>query len=135
EWTPERIELIKRTVCPKGITDDELQLFIEQCRRSGMDPLLKEAFCVPRRKNIGTKDRPNWVETREFQPSEAGMLSRAERFDDFKGITASAVYEKDECRVDAGDGSVHHTYSPGKDRGQLLGAWARVLRTEKTPTV
>ena len=49
----ERVDLVKRTICPKGISDDEFALFIEQCKRSGLDPLLKEAFCVARRANVG----------------------------------------------------------------------------------
>jgi len=134
-WSKERIELIKRTVCPKGITDDELALFIEQCKRSGLDPLLKQAFCVPRRQNIGTRDNPNWIEKREFQPAEAGMLARAEQFPDYRGCTASAVRAKDECSIDAGSGSVRHVYSPGSARGAVLGAWARVVREGKEPVV
>ena len=50
-WSAERVELVKRTICPRGIGEDEFQLFIEQCKRSGLDPLLKEAFCVARRAN------------------------------------------------------------------------------------
>ena len=29
-WNPERVELIRRTICPRGIGDDEFALFIEQ---------------------------------------------------------------------------------------------------------
>ena len=50
------MELIKRTICPRGIGEDEFALFIEQCKRSGLDPLLKEAFCVARRQNAGNRD-------------------------------------------------------------------------------
>lgn len=134
-WTKERIELIKRTVCPKGITDDELALFVEQCKRSGLDPLLKQAFCVPRRQNIGTRDAPQWVEKREFQPAEAGMLARAEKFSDFRGVTASAVHKADKCIIDAGEGTVSHAYSPGSGRGPVIGAWAKLLRKDMVPIV
>ena len=51
-WSRERAELVRRTICPKGISEDEFALFIEQCKRSGLDPLLKEAFCVARRQNV-----------------------------------------------------------------------------------
>jgi hypothetical protein len=54
-WSRDRVELIRRTICPKGIGEDEFTLFIEQCKRSGLDPLLKEAFCVGRRQNTGTQ--------------------------------------------------------------------------------
>jgi len=134
-WSRERVELIKRTICPKGIGDDEFALFIEQCKRSGLDPLLKEAFCVARRANTGTRERPNWTTKYEFQPSEAGMLARAERFPDFKGIQASAVYAEDEIVVDQGQGQVTHRCNPAKRKGSLAGAWSRVVRADKLPVV
>jgi phage recombination protein Bet len=135
QWNPERVELIRRTICPRGIGDDEFALFIEQCKRSGLDPLLKEAFCVARRQNVGNRERPNWVARHEFQPSEAGMLARAERFPDFRGIQASAVYAEDEIIVDQGKGEVVHRFNPAKRKGSLVGAWARVVRAEKLPVV
>jgi phage recombination protein Bet len=134
-WNRERVDLIKRTICPKGISDDEFALFIEQCKRSGLDPLLKEAFCVARRQNVGNRERPNWVTKYEFQPSEAGMLARAERFPDFKGIQASAVFAEDEIIVDQGKGEVVHRFNPAKRKGSLVGAWARVVREGKLPVV
>ncbi|HYI02002.1 phage recombination protein Bet [Hyalangium sp.] len=134
-WSRERVELIRRTICPKGIGEDEFALFIEQCKRSGLDPLLKEAFCVGRRQNAGNRERPNWVTRYEFQPSEAGMLARAERFPDFKGIQASAVYAEDEIIVDQGKGEVVHRFNPAKRKGALVGAWARVVREGKLPVV
>jgi phage recombination protein Bet len=135
QWSPERVELIKRTICPRGIGEDEFALFIEQCKRSGLDPLLKEAFCVARRQNAGNRDKPNWVTRYEFQPSEAGMLARAERFPDFKGIQASAVYAEDEIIVDQGKGEVVHRFNPAKRKGSLVGAWSRVVRDGKLPVV
>lgn len=134
-WSRERVDLVKRTICPKGISDDEFALFIEQCKRSGLDPLLKEAFCVARRANVGNRERPNWVTKYEFQPSEAGMLARAERFPDFKGIQASAVFAEDEIIVDQGKGEVVHRFNPAKRKGSLVGAWSRVVREGKLPVV
>lgn len=134
-WTRERIELVKRSVCPKGISDDEFALFISQCQRSGLDPLLKEAFCVPRRVNTGTRERPAWGTKHEFQPSEAGMLARAERFPDFEGVSAAAVYAEDLIEMDAGAGTVAHRFNPAKRKGSLQGAWARVQRKGKVPVL
>lgn len=131
EWTRERIELIKSTICPKGISDEEFALFIEQSRRSGLDPLLREAFCVPRRTNIGNRERPQWVTRHEFQPSETGMLARAERFPDYLGVQASAVYSDDEIAIDTGKGEVSHRFNPTRRKGAIVGAWARVVRREK----
>jgi len=134
-WSRERVELVRRTICPKGISEDEFALFIEQCKRSGLDPLLKEAFCVARRQNVGNRERPNWVTKYEFQPSEAGMLARAERFPDFRGIQASAVFAEDEIIVDQGKGEVVHRFNPAKRKGALVGAWSRVVRDGKLPVV
>ena len=149
-WTDERIQLIKRTIVPKGIPTDEFLLFIEQCKRSGLDPLLKQAYCVPREtkgevlvddngKTIMEQgNNGKWYPKREkitryeFQPSRDGMLVRANRFPDFRGLQASEVYQEDDILITyAEDGrlsNVRHSFNPAKRKGALMGAWARVAR-------
>jgi phage recombination protein Bet len=45
--TPERIELLKRTVC-RGSTDDEFQLFVSVANRAGLDPFSRQIHAVKR---------------------------------------------------------------------------------------
>lgn len=47
EFSPDQIELVKNNIC-KGASNDELQLFLYQCRRTGLDPFARQIYSVSR---------------------------------------------------------------------------------------
>jgi phage recombination protein Bet len=127
-WDEERIALAKKMVCPPGTTDTEFEMFVAWCRRTGLDPFIRQAFLVERR----AKDASgNWVTRQEPMAAEAGLASVADAQADFRGVKAAAVYAGDEFAVDEVSQTITHRWSVearAKAGNRVIGAWAHARR-------
>src|SRR6516225_4872119 len=83
----EVIDTIRQTVC-KGATDAQLQMFLEVCKRTGLDPFLKEISFVAER-GIIMANRDGYLRVANQDPAFDGMETRVER--DEWGMPIKAV--------------------------------------------
>lgn len=135
-WTQEQRDLIRKTICPPNTTDLEFEFFVTWCAQTGLNPMLKQAWLVPRKQKNPSTGR--YEEKMEPQVAEIGMRARADEMPDYRGISGDAVYEGDEFMVDAEAGTVVHKYSLSARKAagnKLLGAWARVRRENREPSL
>lgn len=82
EYSQEQIDLIKRTVC-NGASNDQLALFLHQCRRTNLDPLTRQIYGVMRDSWDASQGRK--VPTLTIQTSIDGFRLIAERSGKYAG--------------------------------------------------
>lgn len=132
-FAPDQVGAIRRTVA-KDCDDNEFVMFLELAARYGLDPFARQIWAA----KMGGQNGPVTIFV-----GRDGLLSIAERHEDYEGMEGDVVREGDTLeRTAAG---VVHTYvrSYAKPTGEspprpaerrIVGAWARVHRRGRRPT-
>jgi phage recombination protein Bet len=81
-FSDDQIALIRKQIAPKA-TPDELQLFLYVAKKTGLDPLTRQVYCIHRRAKVDGK----WVERMTIQTGIDGYRVVAQRGGDYAGQT------------------------------------------------
>lgn len=87
KWTKDQVQLMKNTVA-KGTTDDEFKMFLYVCKRTGLDPFVKQIYAIKR------FDSDSGAYVMGIQVGIDGFRLIAQRTGELAGIDAP-VFEAD----------------------------------------
>ena len=131
----EIIAAIKQTVC-KGASDAQLQVFIQVCRSTGLNPWLKEIYFVAE-KGLIMASRDGYLRIANEHPMFDGMETRIER--DAKNVPVKAtcsVWRKDRSHAITCEAYYSEYRKPGQVWQQypsaMIGKVAEVLALKRS---
>lgn len=96
------------------VTDQEVAMFINLCKYSGLNPWLKEAYCI----KYGS-------EPATMVTGKDAFMKRAESIPAFDGMQAGIVVTNQDGEINYREGSVK---LPGEE---IIGGWAEVFRKDR----
>lgn len=96
------------------VTDQEVAMFINLCKYNGLNPWLKEAYCIKYGNEPAT-----------MVTGKEAFMKRAEAQNDFDGFQAGIVVVDQDGAIQYREGSVK---LPGEE---IVGGWAEVFRKDR----
>lgn len=119
-WNDEKtLQEIRKTM-PANLTDAEFGLLMRIGIRAGLNPFLREIWCLKYASNAA-----------QIFIGRDGYRKNAQKHKHYDSHYAEAVYSNDDFSVQ--DGKVFHKFNM-KDRGKLIGAYAIVRKTNTLNT-
>lgn len=121
-----KVDLIKRLYC-KGATNDELELFLHACKRTGLDPFMKQIYAIKRGNQMTIQtgiDGLRLVAERSgnYSPGRESSFS----YDDKGNLTAATSYIKKRTS----DGTWHEVAATAylDEYNAKQGLWSKMPR-------
>lgn len=115
-FTPEELDLIKKTCIPAKANQEHVDLFVYTCQKYGLNPLTKE-IVLDIRENKNTHEKKAVIIT-----TRDGYLKASMQDPSYNGVNGGVVKEGDTFELDPIAGILKHSF--GTKRGEITAGWA-----------